>query len=87
MWAVVVDVEINDVAAAVQGLTDQVVPMVRETAGFVSAYWIRLDDHRGTSFVVYETESQARTGAPPEGASSEGVTMTSVKIGEVLAHA
>ena len=87
MWAVVVEVDINDVSAATQGLQDQVLPNVRQAPGFVGGYWIRLDDNHGTSFVVFESESQARAAAPPKGAPSPGVTMTAVEIGEVIAHA
>jgi|HubBroStandDraft_5_1064220.scaffolds.fasta_scaffold1464435_1 hypothetical protein len=87
MWAVVVEVDIRDVSEATKELKEQVVPMVREAPGFVAGYWIRLDDNHGTSFVVFESEGQARAGAPSEGMDSPGVTMTSVKIGEVIEHA
>ncbi len=87
MWAVVVEVDITDASVAARALKEQVVPMVCEAPGFVSGHWIRLDENHGTSFVVFETESQARAGAPSKGMDSPGVTMTSVEIGEVLEHA
>jgi hypothetical protein len=86
MWAVVVDVEIKDLSVAVKGVTDQVIPMVSQSPGFVGGYWIRLDDGSGTSVVLYETESQAREAAPPEGIDSPGVKMTAIKVGEVIGH-
>jgi hypothetical protein len=86
MWAVVIDVDISDVAAAVQGVNEQVIPMVREAPGFVSGYWIKLDDTHGTSLAVFESESQARAAVPPEDSPSPGVKLTSIKVGEVIGH-
>ena len=61
--------------------------VVRQAPGFVSGYWIRLDEHNGTSFVIFENEDQARAAAPQEGSSTPGVTISSIQFGEVLAHA
>jgi len=36
---------------------------------------------------VFETEEQARAAAPPEGVEAPGVTMGSIKFGEVIASA
>jgi hypothetical protein len=87
MWAVVVNVEINDVAEARAGL-EEVVASVRLAPGFVAGYWIQLEDTQGTSIAVFDaTEEQVRAGMPEQGSSARGVTMTSVQMGEVLAHA
>jgi hypothetical protein len=86
MWALVIDVDIHDLAEAVAGVNEQVIPMVREAPGFVAGYWIKLDDTHGTSVVVFETESQARATVPPADAPMRGVTQTSVKVGEVVGH-
>ena len=86
MHAVVVNVEINDPDAARQGLAE-LVPQVKSAPGFVAGYWVRVDDTHGTSVVVFETEDQARAGAPPADGAAPGVTMTGVSIGEVLASA
>ena len=85
MHAVVVNVEVNDQEAATKGLEEDVIPMVKQAPGLVGAYWIQLDDGTGTSVVVFETEEQARNGAPERGSSGRGVTFTSVEIGEVIA--
>jgi hypothetical protein len=37
--------------------------------------------------VVFETEEQARAGAPEVGSGAPGVTFTNVMIGEVAGHA
>jgi len=86
MYAVVVNVEITDPDAARKGL-DELVPQIKAAPGFVAGYWVRLDDTHGTSVVVFETEAQARAGAPPAGGDAPGVTMTGVAVGEVLASA
>jgi len=86
MHAVVVDVEITDLDAAQRGL-EQIVPAVRQAPGFVAAWWVRLGDGTGTSIAVYDTEEQARAGAPPADGGAPGVTMTRIMVGEVLADA
>lgn len=87
MYAVVATVAITDSEVAVSALADQVVPMVKQAPGFVSGYWIQLDEGHGTSVVVFETEDLARAGAPEVGGGSPGVTFTSVMFGEVVGHA
>jgi hypothetical protein len=87
MWAAVVSVDISDVDAALEELHERVVPGVRQAPGFVSGCWIRLDEHHGTSFVVFEEEDQARAGAPVERTEMSGVTVSSVRFGEVVARA
>jgi heme-degrading monooxygenase HmoA len=87
MHAVVATVDITDGETATKALAEQVIPMVKQAPGFVGAYWVRLDEGHGTSVVVFETEDQARAGAPEVGGGSPGVTFTSVTIGEVAGHA
>jgi hypothetical protein len=86
MHAHLVTVEITDGEAAVNGLKD-LVPTVKALPGFVSGYWVRFDESHGASISVFETEEQARTGAPPIGGGMDGVTVTAVQIGEVVASA
>jgi hypothetical protein len=87
MHAVVTAVDIADREAANKTLVEQVVPMVTQAPGFVGAYFVALDEGHGTSVVVFETEEQARAGAPEVGSGMPGVTFTSVMFGEVVAHA
>ena len=84
MHAVVVTVEITDPDAARQGLAE-LIPQIKAAPGFVAGYWVRIDGTHGTSVVVFETEEQARAGAPPADGGAPGVTMTGVAVGEVLA--
>ena len=53
----------------------------------MAGYWIQLDESHGTSLAVFETEELARGAAPPVGGGMEGVNVTSVQFGEVLASA
>lgn len=86
MWAVVINVDINDAVAAKQGLDEQMLPTIRQAPGFVGGSWVLLDERHGTSIAVFETQEQARAGLPEKGATAPGVTMTNVEVGEVLAH-
>jgi hypothetical protein len=88
MHAVVVRAALSDDdSASLQELREQVVPRVSQAPGFVTGYWVRLEGERkGASVIVFESEDNARDAAgqfqPPE-----GVTLESIDVGEVVAHA
>lgn len=86
MWAVFVYVEVRDNAAGQKMLEEQVVPMVKGSAGFVSAYWTALADGTGASIAVFDNEEHARAAAPQPGDMGP-VTIRNVAIGEVIASA
>ena len=88
MYAVVVDVSINDVEQAQQTLRERIVPMVSQAPGFVSGFWMEAGEGKGHSVAVFESEEaanrvaeQARSGGPSP------VTIDSVAVREVVAHA
>ena len=87
MWAVFVYVEIRDDAAGRKMLEEQVVPMVKGSAGFVAGYWTNLSDGKGGSIAVFDTEEHARAAAPEADTDMGPVTIRSVQIGEVVASA
>ena len=90
MYAALVSVKIDpaQVDAARSMLESQVVPMVKAAPGFIAGYWTEPTDGNGFSFVVFETEDQARQTAPPAGTSpGPGVTVDTVEFREVVAHA
>ena len=87
MYASVVHADIHDRDEAKRGLDEEVLPQLKQAPGFVGAYFVRLDDTHGVSVVVFETEEQARAGAPPEGATARGVTLTKLQVGEVIGSA
>jgi hypothetical protein len=87
MHAVVVKVTINDPEAAESALREQLVPRVSQAPGFVAGYWTRKDD-TGLSMVVFESEDAAN-GMSEQVTSmvSDAVTLESVEVREVVAHA
>jgi hypothetical protein len=89
MHAVVIQVTIHDFESGKRMLEERIVPTVKQAPGFVTGYWTRSEDDRGLSMVVVESEEQARglaemiRSAPPD----EGVTLESIDVREVVAHA
>ena len=87
MHAVVLNVTVNDADAAPAALRDQVVPQVSGTPGFVAGYWVGLDEGRGTTVVVFESEGAARAAAAEAQSPGVFVTFDNVEVGEVVASA
>jgi heme-degrading monooxygenase HmoA len=88
MYAMLVNVTINDPEAAPKLLEEQVVPRVSQAPGFIAGYWMRPQEDRGWSVVVFESEQAARAVAdtvvsPPTGE----VTVNNVDVQEIVAHA
>jgi Protein of unknown function (DUF3110) len=89
--AVVVHVTISDFDRARQGLQEQIVPAVSQAPGFVAGYWTRSEDNRGVGMAMFESEDAAR--AVAQMMESQGVpdpdavSMDSVEVNEVVAHA
>jgi hypothetical protein len=87
MHALVINVTINDLPAAKAEL-EELVARVSGAPGFVAGYWVALSQDKGTSIAVFESEAAAQAGAAQAaGASPGAVTMDSVEVGEVIAHA
>jgi hypothetical protein len=87
MNAVIINVTFTDASAAVAEL-DQLVPQVSAAPGFVAGYWIALPAEKGTSVVVFDSaESAQGLVATLRAAPAMAVTVDSVEVGEVLAHA
>jgi hypothetical protein len=87
MYAVVVNVTLNDPEAALKELQEEVVPQAKQAPGFVTGYWTR-KDNTGLSMVVFESEEQAR--AMSERLPTmvpEHVRLQGVEVREVAAHA
>jgi hypothetical protein len=87
MYAIVIHANIHDRAEAQRGLEQEVIPMMKGAPGFVGAYFVALDDTHGVSIEVFETEEQAKAGAPPQGATARGVTLDTIQFGEVIGSA
>jgi hypothetical protein len=84
MHANVVQANIHDLDEAKRGL-EELLPTLRSAAGFVAAYFVALDNSHGVSLVIFETEEQARNAAPPAGTEAPGVTLDTIRFGEVIA--
>jgi hypothetical protein len=87
MHAVVVSVTVRDRDAAVAELHQQVVPTVSAAPGFVAGYWIALPNGQGRGTIVFENEAAAQAAAGQVQGAREAVTIDSVEVGEVVAHA
>ncbi len=87
MHAVVIRVTFNDASAAEAEL-GRLVPQVSAAPGFVSGYWIALSADKGTSVVMFDSEESAQSLVAMLGsAPAMSVTVDSVEVGEVMAHA
>jgi hypothetical protein len=87
MHAVVVRVTINNREAAQENLRDQVVPRVSQAPGFVHGYWT-WKDNTGLAMVVFESEAEATPMSQQvPNMITPDVTLESVEVREVVAHA
>jgi hypothetical protein len=87
MHAVVFKVTIKDQPAA-QAELGELVPRVSAAPGFIAGYWIALPQGKGTSIAVFDSEASAQAQvAQAREASPTAVTVDSIEVGEVIAHA
>ena len=69
-------------------LTSDILPRIRSAAGFVAGYWLEPADGEGFSFVLFETEEQAREATPPASSwAAPGIAITAVELRRVAANA
>lgn len=88
MHAVVVTVTINDYETATRFLREGVVPNVKQAPGFVAGYWVSVDQRVGRSILACESEEAARNLATlVQDAPNDAVTLETVEVGKVEAHA
>ena len=87
MHAVVVKVTLSDPEGSTGPLREQVVPRASQAPGFIAGYWTR-KENTGLSMVVFESEDAAN-GASEQVAAMvpDGVTLESIEVREVVAHA
>lgn len=87
MHAVVVNVTINDRQTAESELRDQLVPWASRTPGFVTGYWT-IKGNTGLTMIMYESEDTAnRMSEQVRSAVPAAVTVDTVEVREVAAHA
>lgn len=90
MHAIVVNVTINDFDRGLEMLKGQIVPAVSQAPGFIAGYWTRSEDNRGLSLIAVESEEAARAIAEQiqsQVPQNDAVTLESVEVREVVAHA
>jgi hypothetical protein len=88
MWAAVVSVEVDNADESARMLNEQIIPGIKQSAGFASGVWVNVDATHGTSIVVFDTEANASAALPPEGPGPmPGVTITSARVGNVVGQA
>jgi len=88
MHAVVVRVTIHDREKAEGFLKEHLVPGISQAPGFVTGYWTNIEGNQGASMVVFESEEAAKQVVEQENRPPEDVvTVESVELGEVVAHA
>ena len=88
MWAVIVKVELPEGSTIEQGrkqLAEEVIPMVKQIPGLVSAYWLSPPTGReGLSLIIVQDEAVARMAA--EGVKPPApVKLISTEVREVAA--
>ena len=87
MHAVVVNVTINDRAAAESELRDQLLPWALQTPGLVSGYWT-IKENEGLTMLIFESEETANSMSKQVRAAVPGaMTLQSIDVREVAAHA
>lgn len=85
---VTLTIDPDQAPAAAKALTNDILPTVRSTPGFVAGYWLEPADGQGFSIVLSETEEQAREASPPVSSwAAPGVTIDGVEFRRVAATA
>ena len=87
MYAVVVNVTINDPQAAERALREHLVPGVSQLPGFITGYWTR-KDNTGLTMLIFESEHAANAMSQhAEATVPPAMTFKNVEVREVAAHA
>jgi hypothetical protein len=94
MHAVLIEVDTSgqpDRELGLKALREQIVPGVSRAPGFQAGYWLRpLEDARGTSLVLFDTEENAEAASGELGVGSSpmpGVTVVRREVRAVAASA
>ena len=94
MHAVLIEVDTSDQPdpqVGLKRLQEQIVPNASQAPGFQAGYWLRpLEDHKGTSLALYDTEEHAQAAAQALGVGSSpapGVTVVRSEVRAVAASA
>ncbi len=86
MYAALVQLTIDQkqAPAAATAFTNEILPKVTHSPGFVAGYWVDPVDGNGFGFVLFETQEQALRATPPATSwPAPGVNILSVDIRRV----
>jgi hypothetical protein len=86
MYAALVKLTIDpeQAPATAATFTNEILPRITSSDGFVAGYWLDPADGEGFGFVLFDTEEQARRATPPASNwSAPGVTILSVDFRRV----
>jgi hypothetical protein len=91
MWAVIVDVHMNDRELVLEALPLVVVPLATKVEGYVNGYWTVNDDDDGIAMIIFETEEKAQETLGEISARMSSlpdmVTLRNVEVRKVVANA
>jgi hypothetical protein len=94
MHAVLIEVDTSgqpDRELGIKNLREEIVPRISQAPGFQAGYWLRpLENAKGTSLVVFDTEEHAEAASQALGVGSSpmpGVTIVRREVREVAASA
>jgi hypothetical protein len=96
MHALLVSVNVpwENLDAATKDLHERVVPLVKQSPGFVAGYWLDPKESSGPGlegfgFLLFQSEADAKTSQTmaEQASQAAGVTFTNFEIREVVAHA
>ena len=88
MYAVIIDVTLDDPAAAKAELPTQVIPMLKGIPDFVGGHWVALSEDRGTSICLFESEASAKAlASQAESTPMPHITTQRIEVGEIMASA
>jgi hypothetical protein len=88
MHAVVIPAKFIDKSAARSEL-NRLVSRISSMPGFVAGYWLAMPGDRGTAMIVFDSQDAAQTFVVSvrSGPPFYSVTLGSIEVGEVWAHA
>jgi hypothetical protein len=84
---VTVTIDPDQAPAAAAALTNDILPRITSSPGFLSGYWLEPIDGQGFSMILFDTEEHARSGlAPLSDTAAPGVTIDAVEIRRVAVN-
>jgi hypothetical protein len=88
MHAMVFRITIHNRDEADRLLREQFVPTMSQAPGFLAGFWVQTGETGGTSLIAFESEEAARRVAENSPrVQTDALTVDSVELGEVIAHA